>query len=99
MNYVNLQFGGNVAVTWGTVDEAIALYQQIATQYGLVKPRGAFVLEFNQAGELSHLTFHYEKRGLAETDLQTFNDIWATVAGQYSISRNPTTVQYYVAAG
>ena len=98
MNYVNLEFGGNAAVTWATIDTAMGIYQSVATQYGLVKPRGAVVLEFDLSGELKWLTFHYRKTGLREIDLQTFNDIWRDVAVQYGITRNPTTVQYYVGA-
>lgn len=92
---VNLGFGGFKACDWGTLETALQTYQQIATQYGLEKPNGAFMLEFDNSGALGGVTFNYRKNDLNEANLQTFNDQWQAIATQYGIVRNQTYVEYF----
>ena len=92
---VNLDFGGFVSANWGNLNQVMDVYRQIATTYDLVKPRGAFNLEFDINSELVGVTFNYKKLGMSESGLQAFNDLWAGIAVQYGITRNQTMVTYY----
>lgn len=93
---VNVRFGGRVQASWSSIGTVLTTYQQVATQYGLTKPHGGFTLEFQPGtGDLDGATFWYEKRGTPESNLQVFNDLWKSIADQYSIARHSTKIEYY----
>ena len=96
MRKVNLQFGGQVAVTWETLSAAIDAYRDIAAHYGLVMPRGAFIPVFeHNTDDLIGLQVRWEKRGLGESAIQIFNETWYAISVQYGIVRFDTVVSYY----
>lgn len=91
---VNLKFGGQRVATWATASSIFEAYRALADQYGLLKPSDGFFYVFDQ-GELAGCMFFFEKHGLLESGLQSFNDIWADIAVDAGILREPTQIVYY----
>ena len=96
MRKVNIHFGGDIEVNWASLSMAIETYRNIAAQYGLIMPRGAFLPVFaHNSDALIGLQVRWEKRELDESEIQTFNEVWFGIATQYNIARFDTVVTYY----
>lgn len=94
---VNLRFGGQKALAdWSAVQVALQLYLDIADQYGLTKLAHGFQPVANtQTGAIVGVIFWYDKLGIPETALSTFNETWYDLTQQYGFTRNETQIEYY----
>ncbi len=88
MAMVDIQFGGEVACTWATLQNTLQVYEAISTQYGLSKPSGAVVLSFNQqTDELEGLAIRWVLKDYNHTNLGAFFETWGLISTQYNIRR------------
>jgi len=94
---VDMQFGGLVSATWGTLASVLETYRAIAAEYSLLMPRNAFTPVFEyDPDNLIGLQIRWVKEGLLESSIQAFNETWFAIAKQYSIARFDTVIRYYI---
>jgi len=96
--YVNLEFGGRKDCNWNTVSAVITAYNEIASNYGLIRPSHGFNFVFDDNGvDLVAVDFRFEKKDLPEGQLQTFNETWFTLSNTYTFTRTATVINYFEA--
>lgn len=83
----NLSFGGEKVIEYSALANAYALYQSIASQYGLDMVMFTHDYDGLQPPNI-RVKFRYRKTGLSGSQIDVAIGIWDGILSQYSIEEN-----------